>query len=105
MNDPPIKPFASWQPKPGRTACVVPCCRRTAKSVGVGHEVICAKHYRACDKALRAKYRKMNKDIDAALAGNINGQKTLEIQAMIDQSYQIWGELKRQAIEAAVGIG
>lgn len=94
--------------KPGRIPCCVPFCRRTSKDDGIdGQEVICGKHYRAANKTLRRRYAKLRRRVEAAMDRSPEScsaqERTNTIQAYCRLEV-MWGEIKRQAIEAAVGI-
>lgn len=94
--------------KPGRIACVVPFCRRTAKRQEGVAEVICAKHYRLADRELRSRYRKACKQIEPLLETPFEHHAEAEARRLMEKFNRIeamWTAIKRQSIEAAGGIG
>ena len=91
--------------KPDRTPCCVPFCKRTAKK-SESDEVICGAHGRLIDKDLKAKWRNLSREADNAMQrppedyGDAERQRILADFARCEA---LWGEMKRQAIEPAVG--
>lgn len=96
----------AWQPKPGRTACAVPFCRRTCKALGEGHESICFQHFRAIDPARRRLYRRLVRKANA-LTGQerLTSEQVRLARRLIRMSWRMWEKMKAEAIEAAAGIG
>lgn len=94
---------------PGRIPCVVPFCRRTAKDKGEGFtEVICAKHWRPIDARLRRRYKAMQRAVQPFLdvdPDTLSADKAAEVHRSIRRLDVWWELMKRQAIEAALGIG
>lgn len=89
--------------KPGRIQCIVIACgcSADASKYAPGTEIICPKHYRHVDRHLkrrRAKIRRLGKR--ATLLGRQGVADYFE-----RKDWELWAEAKRQAIEAAVGIG
>lgn len=90
-----------------RLACLVPFCRRTFKNGKLGapwpegSEVICGKHWRMVDKALRARHRKAWR-----LVGKIETrhgkQRTWHFARRL--GFRIWDRIRVQATERAAGI-
>lgn len=93
--------------KPGRVACCVPFCRRTAKRTHDVQEVICGKHYRAVPKTWRRGYRRACREFDAAFAARPT-LATVSQEDRVARAYRrvawMWGVIKKRAIEAAMGI-
>lgn len=93
--------------KPGRIPCCVPFCRRTSKADGGATEVICAKHYRVTNKTLRRRYRKHQRRYSALVEG-VTAQLPPDLHdeavRLSDMLESEWSELKRQSIDAAMGI-
>jgi len=79
-----------------RIACVVPFCRCGATSYPPGYEIICPKHYRLVDAALKARRRK----VKAALKrrGLLDTEREHRLDGLL------WERMKRQAIERATGV-
>lgn len=98
-----MKPF---EVKPGRIGCCVPFCRRTAKADGVS-EIICGKHWRAADRQLARAYKRLQRDLDRAMERDPDDCTETErnrVAARYRVAEAMWEKIKRQAIEAAVGI-
>ncbi len=95
--------------KPGRIACCVPYCRRTAKDDGVeGQEVICGKHWRSADRDLCRRYKKLCRELGPLMdrpPEEYPEAKRNEIIAKYHSANDMWQQIKKQAIEAAMGIG
>ena len=85
--------------KPGRVPCCVPFCGRTFADDG-SYEVMCGKHWRLADPALRHRramtvrfYRAAERRGDEAEARR---------QAWL--AHALWLAIKKEAIEIAAGI-
>jgi len=94
--------------KPGRISCLVPFCRCTGKDPGRdGHEIICAKHWRPVNATLRRRYRRLFRRIDPLLelpTARYPRDLQNEIVEGCRRLDAMWREIKRQAIEKAMGI-
>jgi hypothetical protein len=91
-----------------RIPCVVPFCRRTMKPDGHSTEHICGKHWRHADRGLRQRYNKLRRWAEPLLEAEpetYSPAARAEIIATVGELYQMWGQIKRQAIEGAMGIG
>jgi hypothetical protein len=75
-------------PKPGRIACEVPFCRRTAPATKhePGTRIICGKHARLADQKYRRLYRR----------GVRQGRPAVANYA--------WEKIRKQAIERSAGV-
>lgn len=98
----------SQHPKPGRIACEVPFCRRTAKDDGAeGQQIICGKHWRLADRSLTRRYRKWQRRADDLMSlpperyTAADQQKVVRVFNLVRK---MWDRIRRQAIERAVGI-
>ncbi len=92
--------------KPDRTPCCVPFCKRTAKK-SESDEVICGAHGRLIDKDLKAKWRNLSREVDNAMQRPpeaYDGTERLRVVADFRRCEELWGQMKRQAIERAVGV-
>ena len=69
-----------------RIPCIVPYCGCGATCYPPGYEIICSKHYRLVDRALKTLRRRARKA----------GKNRLD--------HMLWQRIKRQAIERAMGI-
>lgn len=101
-----------------RIPCVVPHCRRTARREPADDEtteVICGKHWRMIDKAVRARHKQMKrrqdwldrqweKDGGDDIADAVNPKWPRIIRRWVRLRRKAWAHCKRQAIEAAGGI-
>lgn len=99
-----MKPFT---PKPGRIGCCVPFCRRTAKA-GDSTEIICGKHWRAADRRLTRAYKRLHRALNRAMdrdPESLTEQELSRVRARLGVADAMWAKIKRQAIEAAVGLG
>lgn len=78
-----------------RIPCAVPFCRCGATRYPPGYEIICPKHYRPVDAALKARRRR----VTAALKrrGEMQTPRHARLEAVL------WGRIKRQAVERAAG--
>lgn len=94
--------------KPGRIACQVPFCRRTAKADGIeGQEILCGKHFRLADKSLIRRYRRWSRRCDDLMSmppEHYSDDDQLRVVRMFNVCNVMWDRIKRQAIERAVGI-
>lgn len=94
--------------KPGRIPCSVPFCRRTAKDESVdGQEILCRKHFRAVPRELRGDYVRLRRAVEAAMDVPPEAYSSARREAILAdyrRLEEMWLEIKRQAIEAAVGI-
>lgn len=94
--------------KDGRIPCCVPFCRRTAKDTGErGQEIICAKHWRLANKDLTTRYKKAQKKLAPRMEADPDTLPEDEVKDIIKElgwMQMMWREIKRQAIERAVGI-
>lgn len=91
-----------------RIPCVVPFCRRTMNADGHSTEHICGKHWRHADRDLRRRYNKLKRWAEPLLEmapDKHSPAARAEIIATVDELYEMWGRLKCQAIEGAMGIG
>lgn len=91
--------------KEGRIPCCVPFCRRTAKDTG--QEVICGKHWRAANKDLTTRYKKAQRKLAPRMEIDPDTLPPNEVKEIIREwgwLETMWREIKRQAIERAVGI-
>lgn len=94
-----------------RVRCCVPFCKRTG--AGIDHdggrvdEVICGPHWRAADADLRRRYNAERRRL-APLLERDPETLTPETRADVIRDWRWlsvqWSEIKRQAIDAAVGI-
>lgn len=82
---------------PARIGCCIPFCRRTRKNPGAdgiyATEWICGPHWIAVPKERRRVYGRLKR-----------AWRRFHFEADGIRSARIWLRLKRQAIEAAVGI-
>ena len=101
--------------KPGRIPCCVPFCRRTAaaeKFAGCD-EIICGKHYRTVRKKVRRFYslvwRRINRERARGPAEfwkrPPGSPERIRLVRLERRAERIWERIKREAIEAAAGIG
>lgn len=102
--------------KPGRIACCVPFCKRTASRAKFGEctEIICGKHWRMIPNKVRARRkqlaRRKRKVERLALRKSIRDKKTFGVQMWSIRCYfkkawdREWEACKGAAIEAAGGI-
>lgn len=79
-----------------RIPCVVPFCRCGATSYPPGHEIICPKHYRLVDPALKARRRKVR--VALKRRGLLETDRHFRLDGVL------WDRIKRQAIERATGV-
>ena len=99
--------------RPGRIACCVPFCRRTAAEEKHPNctEIICEKHWRLLPKPRRRVYTRVWRAWDRAVARQVEpgsyGNKADWIAARraAMRCARLWRAMKRQIIEAAAGIG
>lgn len=108
-----------------RIACCVPFCRRGSRKFPPGTEIICGKHWRLVDRALkRFRTRALKRlgqlheaaaEIEAAQAALASGGPEDAVWWAVDRRvkygrrYRLveratWRRMKRQAIERAGGI-
>lgn len=78
-----------------RIACVVPFCGCGATCYPPGHEIICPKHYRAVDCALKAKRRRVRAILKAR--GEGNSERAYRLESLL------LAKMVRQAITRAAG--
>lgn len=79
-----------------RIPCVVPFCGCGATCYPPGHEIICPKHYRLVDRALKARRRTLR----AALKRH--GKAGTWHAEFIEGA--LWSRMKAQAIERGAGM-
>lgn len=82
-------------PRHPRIPCVVPFCGCGSTSYPPGHEIICAKHYRLVDPALRAKRRRVRHLLRKARATDSPRARRLD--------NWLWAKIVNQAITRAAG--
>lgn len=82
-----------------RKPCCVPFCRRTTKRTDCT-EWVCGKHWRSVDAGRRRSYAALNRSYRRAIARG----DWPEVRRINGEGYIMWGELKAEAIEAAVGL-
>ncbi|WP_119301117.1 hypothetical protein [Dongia deserti] len=92
------------RPKPGRIACVVPFCKRTAPrdpNDDANAEIICGGHKRLVDSGLRRLHRRVCRKVEGleVCRANLGLAKTL-----FGIERRVWAKMKEQAIERAAGI-
>lgn len=90
---------------PGRKRCCVLFCGRTYKCTAdeladPNYEVICGKHYRLADTAIRARRRKVARLMRKAQ--RLDREGVWRHLARTDN--RLWETVKRQANERAAGI-
>lgn len=101
--------------KPGRIACCVPFCRRTADaSKFPGQEIICGPHWRSIPAAIRARRTQLKaraRRVERLLMRKGFRHKpgiVTKVDAMertFDRLWsRHWAELKAAAIESAAGV-
>lgn len=97
--------------KNDRVRCCVPFCQRTAPPVRKDgqavDEFICAEHWRAADAELRRRYNRERKRLRPLLAQPVDGytpDQRHELLAAWRWLVTMWTEVKKQAIEKALGI-
>jgi len=78
-----------------RIPCVVPFCGCGATCYPTGHEIICPKHYRMVDRALKAKRRRVRALIRKAGAVDTTRARRLD--------NWLWAKIVNQAITRAAG--
>lgn len=94
-----------------RVRCCVPFCQRTrARASPSGQSVdefICATHWRAANAELRRRYTREKKrlwpELSAPASDHTPG-KQLELLAAWRWLLVMWSEIKKQAIDRALGI-
>lgn len=79
-----------------RIPCIVPFCGCGATCYPPGNEIICPKHYRMVDRALKARRRKVR-----ALLRK-RGQQDTPRARHLDNV--IWARMVKQATERSLGI-
>jgi hypothetical protein len=77
-----------------RIPCVVPFCGCGATCYPPGHEILCPKHYRLVDRALKAKRRAVRRAL--LKRGQAN---SLRAQLLEDK---LWARMVRQAVTRAM---
>lgn len=90
-----------------RIPCCVPFCRRSAKRDAGVSEIICGKHWRLADQDLRRRYNTEKKRIAPDLERDPETLPPAEVSRIIKDwrwLQTMWGEIKRQAIEKAMGV-
>lgn len=94
-----------------RVRCCVPFCKRTSAGVDDnGHridEVICGPHWRAADPDLRRRYNAERKRLQPLLIAAPEMLSPAAREAIIKDWRWVsvqWAEIKRQAIDNAMGI-
>lgn len=102
-------------PKPGRIACLVPFCRRTGAAERFeGEEIICGRHWRAISREAKAVRARVNRcwnrtcaryEAIEAKQGALTPVQLLVVRGAFGRVQRAWGRCKREAIEAAGGIG
>lgn len=78
-----------------RIPCVVPFCGCGATCYPPGHEIICPKHYRMVDRALKAKRRRIRAMLKARRATETDRARRLD--------NWLWAKIVNQAITRAAG--
>ena len=78
-----------------RIPCVVPFCGCGATCYPPGHEIICPKHYRSVDRALKAKRRRIKALLKKR--GEWHTERAHRLDGML------WSKIVRQAITRAAG--
>lgn len=78
-----------------RIPCVVPFCGCGATCYPPGHEIICPKHYRMVDRALKAKRRRVR-----ALLRKAGAAETTRAHRLDNW---LWAKIVNQAITRAAG--
>lgn len=98
----------SYALKPGRIACCVPFCRRTARDDGAeGHEIICGKHWRLADKELTQRYKKLSRQVSRDMEKDPHKLSWSERERIVNDYKRcdmLWRNIKTQAIERAAGL-
>lgn len=94
---------------PDRTPCVVPHCRRTAKNPDrdPDHEVICGNHWKPINGSLRRHYRKLYRRyqrLSEISPEHLSEEKAAALMRDAVRLDLMWKQLKKQAIERAMGI-
>lgn len=97
-----------------RIACCVPFCRRTTEA-GAFREWICGKHWRLVSsrtKRWRRRADRLAARADARFSQEYSGQGGTWTEAQLNRTRAAkrlaiagWERCKREAIEAAMGIG
>lgn len=82
----------------GRTPCIVIGCRRTRRSLGVGHEWICGQHWRAVPRPMRQRLFRLRRRRDRMFTRGYPSTNTARACAAQ------WEVCKARAIEVAMGI-
>lgn len=78
-----------------RIPCVVPFCGCGATCYPPGHEIICPKHYRSVDRALKAKRRRVRAILKAK--GESSSERARRLEGLL------WSRMVKQAITRAAG--
>lgn len=78
-----------------RIPCIVPFCGCGATCYPPGYEIICPKHYRLVDAALKAKRRRVRHLLRKARASDTDRARRLDDW--------LWSKIKAQAITRAAG--
>lgn len=86
---------------------MVPFCRRTCADDGQTNEHICGKHFRVTNKTLRRRYRRLKTRLEPVFKAPMPDRRS-KTYADATKGWQqlttMWIELKKQAIEKAMGI-
>jgi hypothetical protein len=84
-----------------RIRCCVPFCRRTASQLRYpdAEEIICGKHYRLANGTLRRRLTKVRR-----LTQRVRTDNGGKLRQAWHLDNALWGRIKKQAIERAVGI-
>ncbi len=86
--------------KPGRIACCVPFCGRTAPENGYREEIICSPHWRLARAPLKRRLARVRRILRRAWARGDEG----DARRALALNCAIWRKIKREVIEVAVGI-
>lgn len=87
-----------------RIACIVPFCGRGSTRWAAPCEIICGKHYRMSDLALRRRRTRVKAMLRkrGEWEAGPGGEALTERAQRIDD--RLWAKIKLQAIERAAGI-
>lgn len=97
-----------------RTPCSVPYCRRTCRTRWAGMEWICDRHWRTVDRATRQRLARAKRELKTFHLRRARLRDSdparFDRLALVRERLRrrldcCWDECRREAIEAAAGIG